>query len=417
LLATAVVAVLTAVAGGARLWDEYHQRAAQQAFDKQQQPEALRHLEARLRLRPHSAELHLLAARTARRGDDVEGASRHLDACDRLQGVTQAAALERALLRAQQGDLTGVEADLRQRVKPDDADSVLILEALAKGYIQTDRWMLAYDSLGFLLSQDPNHVPGLLMRGLAREKHHHLDEARQDYERAVDLAPDSAEARLRLADMLADLGEVRTAVAHYEYLRARPPVAADAVLGLARCRLDLHELDEAECLLQGLLAEQPDDLAATAEWGQVLLRQGRAAEAEPRLRAAVERAPSAHDVRQALYLCLQAQEKRDEAAECLRRLRQIEDDIMRIGLLQGRLAEGECDELATRCEIGRLMLRCGRETEGVRWLNLVLAANPTWAPAHEALADYYEHNNRPSDAARHRRAAEGGAPPTPPGRP
>jgi tetratricopeptide (TPR) repeat protein len=416
LLATAAVVVVAAAGGGVRLWADHHQRAAQRALDAHQLPEARRHLEACLRVRPHSAEAHFLAARAARRDDDLAAATRHLEACDALQGVTPAGALEQALLRAQQFELSRVEADLRSLVESGHPDRTLILEALAKGYMKDDRIPLAIDCLDALLERETTHVPALLLRGRALESLRQTDEAHEDYQRAVELAPDSADARLRLADILAEQGEVRTAVAHYEYLRARPPTRPAAVLGLARCRLDLHELDEAERLLQGLLADEPDDVAAVAEWGRVVVRQGRAAEAESRLRTAVARAAHDRDACLVLHLCLDAQGKTDEAADCLRRLREIEDDQMHIGLLRLRLAQGEGDPIATRCEMGRLMLRNGRETEGVRVLSIAVERDPSCAPAHLTLADYYERKGRPDEAAAHRRAARRG-PTAPQGKP
>ena len=45
---------------------------------------------------------------------------------------------------------------------------------------------------------------------------------------------------------------------------------------------------------------------------------------------------------------------------------------------------------APRCETGTLLLRNGREQEGVRWLISALRNDPLYRPAHKALADHYE---------------------------
>src|SRR5207248_4440281 len=105
-----------------------------------------------------------------------------------------------------------------------------------------------------------------------------------DCRRVLELAPDDLDGRLTLARVLARTGQAPEAAAHYEWLRARPNPPPGVVLGLARCRLDLHELDEAGRLLDGLLAERPDHVAARVARGRLALRRGREAEAEPDLR-------------------------------------------------------------------------------------------------------------------------------------
>src|SRR5207244_12120369 len=100
----------------------------------------------------------------------------------------------------------------------------------------------------------------------------------------------SVEARLRYADTLSRLGRTREAVGQYECLRQRPPAPPEAVIGLARCRYDLNDADEARRLLDGLLADHPDQVAALVERGRLALRDGRTGDAERALRRAVEAA-------------------------------------------------------------------------------------------------------------------------------
>jgi hypothetical protein len=145
----------------------------------------------------------------------------------------------------------------------------------------------------------------------------------------VDLAPDCAEARLGLANSLARLGRAREAVTHYEELQRQQPGDPAVILGLARCRHDLHELAEAWQLLDHLLAEQPGQAAALLERGRLAWRLGRPAAAEKDFRRAAALAPFDREARAALYACLQAEGKTAEARDCLARLQQIEAESAR----------------------------------------------------------------------------------------
>jgi predicted Zn-dependent protease len=413
-LVLAVLALAGVAAGGAWLWARHHWQAAREALRHHRLAEADTHLDRCRMVWRRDPEVLFLAARVARRRDDLDRARQLLDACETQPGITPALALERTLLQVQQGQLRNYEADLHSAVKQGNPDAPDILEALAKGYMNAHSPDQTIDALDFLLEQEPDHVPALVLRGRFWENQRRDDEAERDYRRAVELAPDWPAARLYLADCLARLGEVRQAVAHYEYLRARPPVAPGVVLGLARCRHDLHELDEAERLLQGLLAERPDGAAAVAEWGRVLVRRGRAAEAEPRLRDAAARAPHDHDVRLVLTLCLEVQGKSEEAAQSRARLHAIEEDLLRLVVLRARLSQGSPNDVRLRYEIGTILLRTGQETEGLRWLAGVLDIDPVHAATHRILADHYERGGNSEAAAHHRRlGARSSAQPAP----
>jgi predicted Zn-dependent protease len=379
--------------------------AAQEAERTHRFEDAERYLETCRRLHVTDADTQRLAARVARRRDDLDEAERRLDTLDKAHGITPEGALERALLKVQRFEAS--ESDrrhLNELVQKNHPDSAGILEVLAKVALKQYRFPDALYSLDQLIEKDPGHVPAFVLRGRLWDAQRKYDEARQDFEKAVELQPDNATARLYLADTLVKLGETRTAVAHYEYLRARPPVSPSVIVGLARCRHDLHELEEARALLEGLLSTEPENNAAVAEWGQVMVRSGRPAEAETRLRAAVRRAPHDRLPRLALYLCLDAQGKTEEAAEAFAQLRQIDDDNARLVVLWSRIAVNDPEQLALRVESGVILLRLGRDEEAERWLLSALAHDSRYRPAHEVLAAHYARTGRAELASRHRAA-------------
>ncbi len=404
-LTALLVLVGAAIAAGKVGPPYYHARAADQALQHYDFESAQKHLDACLHSWPNSAATHLLAARTARRRGSYEDAERHLEACERLQGVGLATARERAMLRAQQGDLGGIETPLRTLVQDNDPDAPLALEALARGYLATNDFPQTIDCLDRLLKLQPDHFPALLLRGTVLETLRDEDEAARDYERAVAVNPASAAARLRLAALLEHLGRTGEAVGHYEYLRRRPPVAPEVIVGLARCRFDLDETTEARRLLDELLVAHPDHVAALVERGRLALREVRPEAAERLLRRAVELAPFDRDAHRVLVHCLHEEGKDDEAAKVQARLGRIEADLMRITNLKVKMGDFPHDPELRR-EIGVLLIGLGEEQQGLGWLASALHEDPRHAPTHAALADYFERSHRPDDAARHRRLAQ-----------
>src|SRR5262249_37216631 len=104
-----------------------------------------------LKVWPGSAETHFLAAQAARRGGALGAAQRELAEAARLDWVPEALELERALLRAQAGELAAAEKDLPGCLAEDHAEAELVVEVLAPAYLAqfdlararvcADRWV------------------------------------------------------------------------------------------------------------------------------------------------------------------------------------------------------------------------------------------------------------------------------------
>jgi tetratricopeptide (TPR) repeat protein len=384
------------------LWPTYHYRVAQRALERGDLDSAQHHLEACLRVWPWSASVQLLAARTARRRDALLEARRHLTACQKLGGVTPTSSLEWKLLRIQEGELDRFENDLQSLVHQHHPDQVLILEALARGYQTALRLSDFLHTVDLLLDLQPDHFQAHFWRGQAAESLGRADDALVSFQKAVDLNPQAEDARLRLAITLERLGHPREAQAHYEYLRQRQPDNPEILLGLAHCRRDAHELDEARQLLDQLLKVYPDYVPALVERGRVAFHLESTHAAEVWLQRAVTAGPHDPEAHRLLLVYLEALGKTDAANQCRAALRQIEGDIARSASLMLQVMDAPHDA-ALRSEVGILLLRLGQEEEGLHWLATALAEDPGHTPAHKALADYYERAGQPERAALHRR--------------
>jgi len=393
-----------AITGERYLRARQHFQIALKALERDDLDLAQQHLDRCLQVWNNPAAVSLLAAQTARRREDFDQADAYLSACERREGDSEAARLERQLLIAQQGEPDRVFAQLETIGKTRPAQAVPILESLGKGYLNSFVKTDALKCFNALLKSQPEHVQALLWRGKTYESLDRNDRALGDYQRAVELSPALDEARLRLGATLHRLGRSWEAVAHYECLCRRNPGQPEVLLGLARCRCDLHEPEEARRLLNAILQEHPEHGAALLELGRLEYHAGQAAEAEKWLRQAAQLAPNDHSTHRALLLCLKARGKEPEVRSCLARLEQIDAANGQVSALIHRARDASGDA-RLRWEIGQRLGRLGREQEAVSWYFAALGEDPHYRPAHAALANYFERCGQTYRASRQRRQA------------
>jgi len=375
---------------GKLLWPHvralYHARAAQKAIERWDFDEAGKHLDICLSVWKDSASTRFLAARTARRAGRLDEAEEHLRRYQREQGSSNQTALEWGLLRAQRGEVADVEAQLRASVGPDDPDAPLVLEALARGYLMTDRMNDLLQATDLWLQVRPHDTHALYWRGLAWDRLGNGPEALAAYRDAVEADPENMEARLHLGEvLLVQARNPEEALGHFEHVRVRKPSDANAAFGVARCQVLLGQTDAAREQLDALLAEHPDYARALVERGKLALAAGDAAGAEASLRRAFALTP---DDRVALHNLIEALRKLDKTEDANRlepQLKELDTDLHRLREIILAVAKDPHD-LALRTEAAEICLRHGRKDEGRRWLATVLRRDPSDARARAALA-------------------------------
>src|SRR5207302_877964 len=152
-----------------------------------------------------------------------------------------------------------------------------------------------------------------------------------------------------------------------ELLRRRQPDNLAVAVGLAHCLHDLAELKEARELLDSVLPSHPEHVAALVERGRVAIRQGELENAESWLRKAVSLAPLDQDAHVVYHACLVAEQKQEEANNVLTVVNKLATDYTRLKILMMKVGEAP-REASFPCDIGIILLRNGREEEGVNWL-------------------------------------------------
>lgn len=389
---------------GWQIWGSYHYRAARQAIERRDFEEAHAHLALCLDIWPRSGETHFETARAARRAGRYAEAERHLKTCKELKWVPQATDLEYVLLQIQRGNLKTNEVIAEDWVKRDHPDSVLILEALAQGYLKNYDLIKAIQCLNLWLEKEPHTVQALIWRGDAYERMRRLDDAIADYRQAVELDPDNEDARRLLGASLLSSHHAVDAVAHFEWLYARRPGDPAIILGLGRCKYEIGQSEEALRLLDLALEANPRDPQALGERGKLALQLGDVAKAESCLRKAADLAPYEEEIVFSLVSCLEQQDKAQEAKTWRARLTQIEADLDRMKEVMQKIRLAPQDPML-RLEAGKLLIQNGQDQEGLRWLDSALQQDSAHGPTRDFLAQYFEKRGDLRRAKYYRRTA------------
>jgi tetratricopeptide (TPR) repeat protein len=409
LRALAVLGLLMLVAGaGFYVYVLGRTEAARVALKEGRTEDARRDLDLRLRVWPRTAAVHLLAARAARLRGDFAVAEEHLQECLRLQnGATPETQLEFLLMRVQMGEVDQVAEQLQVYIDNQHPETVTILETLAGVYLHNFRYGPALKTLDHWIQVEPNSAKAHYWRGLVMERLNDRNGAIEDYLRALDLAPELIEARLRLADMYLEQSDPLDALPHLERLYKQFPNRADVQSGLGRCKFLQAQPQEARPLLEAAVAQRPDDTMLLVHLAKLELQQDRPVEAENWLQRSLKIDPYDVEAEHVLAESLRLQGRRKEAAEVQEQYEKNRELLKQIDILLRSETAHPSSGPAIPCEIGVLFLRIGQERTGLNWLHRALDRDDGYRPAHEALVDYFEKKGDKEKALAHRRRLAG----------
>jgi tetratricopeptide (TPR) repeat protein len=383
-----------------RIWDE-----SQEALARGDLSAAAAILDRYVALRPHDPAGWFQAARTARRRGKFADAKRFLAEYERLGGSVENIRVERDLLLVQQGVIGEADVRLRAAVNPDHPDVAFVLEALARGYMLTERWADARQACELWRAVEPDAPMAWLWGGWVCERMVQLEQAADFYRRAFELAPDDRDVRVAFARVQLRQRNPTAAATHYEWVLARDPDDAEALLGLAECRIDRGRVPDAVPLIERVLAREPTSNLAMALRGRAAIEAGDPAAAERWLRQAVHAEPADAEALHHLILSLRAQRKDEEAGRLAKRLDSLQQDLRRLTELT-RLIGLQLTDPGPCYEAGVIDLRLGRTQQGLNLLGEALRRNATHRPTHTALAAHYRQTGRLDLAEIHQSLAE-----------
>lgn len=142
----------------------------------------------------------------------------------------------------------------------------------------------AIEDIEAILANVPDEPTALLLRAAVKVNQQQYNEAIADLRVALRKEPENQPAVLLLAKAHTANGDAVLAKDEYRKLLKVNPGSADAITGLVALYIDSKEFDQAEQLLNDRLKSQPDDLVAGGALVDVLLAEGRQAEAETEAR-------------------------------------------------------------------------------------------------------------------------------------
>jgi predicted Zn-dependent protease len=384
----------------------YQYRAAVRDLERYHPQSARKRLDACLKAWPNSVSTRILASRASRESGEFEDAVAQLQAARRASDEpNDGIAFEWALLQAAGGNVREVEAYLQKQADSRPAESHLVWEALAEGYLRTYRILDAMSCLKYWLEGSPDNVRALELRGRTFVMGKGIQRGAIDFRRVLELDPSRDDARLRLTRALLNLGAYDEAAPHLERLAKSRPDDPDVRVGLARCWFMLNRQDEAWTVLDGVAADHPGHGLALRTMGQFRLMEKKPAEAESHLRAAAAALPDDYYAHWLLYDSLRQQGKSD-APEVLKAAEAVRDRSERISELQSRRIAEQPLEPSLHVEMATLLLRAGRTEDGLSWLNSALLLDPKFRPAHHLFAEHYTKIGDAAKAAEHRALSE-----------
>ncbi|MBM4070141.1 MAG: tetratricopeptide repeat protein [Planctomycetes bacterium] len=389
-LVAAVLLIVIISAGawlGSEAYAEAQFRQAQSALQDADFAAARGHLQCCLALRPNRFQFHFAAAQLQRRMGAFQSALHHLDRCQQLAGAgVDVSSLERTLLAAQQGAVLKVERPLWALVEQGHPETVLILEALARGYLHVYSLPLAEKSLKLLLEQRPQHAEGWFLRTGICEMTGPAADAVAFYRRALELRPSNDSYRLRLANFLIQLQRFEEARPHLEELCLRQPASSEALLGLARVASHAGERDRGRELVEKVLAIQPAHAQALVESARLDLDEGKLAHAQAALGRALEADPSDRACHYLLFQCLERLGNQKAARQQQARWQALESDLTRLEKIVRQDIPENPRSADLDYEMGSILARHGKAERALSSYRHALNCDPSHKQTHEALS-------------------------------
>jgi tetratricopeptide (TPR) repeat protein len=278
------------------------------------------------------------------------------------------------------------------------------VEALARGHALLDqgRFRQAIRTVSAVQTGGTAEAEALTIRGIAEASLEEVAPARRDLERAWQLRPNAAAARVLAAIYLSAgetergfqmllsasridpddyrpwyamgelvhrrLGHDEPAIAAFREALRRRPDHLESRLGLVEALIRLHRPQQAESILEGVLRERPDDPGVATRAAEVALELGRDHEAARLLERSLASDP---DHRDALILLARLQVRRGRPREALAAAEHAcalePNDPAALGLLgMIQAALGLKDQAAWTRDRRREVERRNRQIEGLQ---------------------------------------------------
>ncbi|HEV2948489.1 MAG TPA: tetratricopeptide repeat protein [Gemmataceae bacterium] len=388
---------------------EYHWRQAKKAISNNDLTKAQEHLERCLQARPTDGEVLFTLARTQRRAGKVDEVVESLRKAGQQHWVPNQIKLEMMLLKAQMGILGQVSKQLQEILKEGHADDRFILEALIFGYLRTNflseanRWAMVWIE---------QHLDDWLARywhGLVMEGASQFSQAKEEYEKALELNPDGFDLHLRVAEVLMHNNPSEDILSHYEAALKSDPKNPIALYGLARCQQSLRSSEMAKTTLDRVIEADPKFIKAYILEAQLADDEDKFEEAYNWLKKALEIDPNDRLANQKLFEALGRLNRKEEAREVQLRTKEIEKQLTRLDEINKELLDQPKD-VALRNEAGNILLNLGKAKEAFSWFISAFFIDAKDKPTKEGMKKCLQRMGDREQADRYRQFLEDRSP-------
>lgn len=355
-------------------------------------------------LRPDTAELHYLLARTNRRLERFAEVQQHLQRASELGWSRRDLERETWLSQAQTGQFAEMQdhwSELFLNAKSDGPEicRAYVISALKQFRVADAQQVIAVWKADFPRDAEPYfqeaRIAGVALR---------WQDAERAYRHALERAPERNDIRAGLVEACSKQLKFAEADQELRQLLQRDPDNLAAQTQRAECLVRLGSLEESRALVKSVLERQPDDYAALLLLGQIEVGDDRPGEAVEAFGRAVALRSEDAEGRYLYAKALRAAGRDTEAVAHFQFREAARDPLLRLSKATHELVAAP-GNLALRYEVGELTWRWKSHAEGAVWLLSLLELDPHHRPTHALLAKHYERVGDRDKSTRHRQLA------------
>ena len=265
----------------------------------------------------------------------------------------------------------------------------------------------AIESLRKLVASYPKSAGAHFNLATVYAKHVRFKEAKAEYEEAVTLDPEDNVARISLAKILTELGEIAAALPHLQVYTRRAPADYEGHLVMGTAYRRLGDLTKAARELRRAVELKPDSYDPRYNLGFVLAHSGHLEEAIEQLEAAKKLNPHAAEAPYELSLIFRKKnepQRAEEEVQALQKAKRWSDRQTNAALIGSKAnallgkgdAEGaaamyseaielEPDNPKTHYNLALALDKLGKRREQYQELEKAVELDPNFAEAHNQL--------------------------------
>lgn len=354
--------------------------------------DAVVELAAAEKVKPRSAEAQYLLAVAMRKAGRFDDCRSHFDKALALGWPASEVRFQSLLMAFQAGDRRAepvINQIMSSPVTEDIAEDVY--EALTIGYLSEYRTVEAGRTTERWLRLRPRRARAMVLQAEVLGASGRIHEQLKRYQQVLSVEPDNYAAHLGLARCQLDEHNVEQALNEYRWCCEHRRDDLSPHLGMAECYEHEGELEQAgealRALLQRSLPSQQRALV-TAKLGELLYQTGELTEASSLLTESANLDPYNEQVEYALAMSLAKTGRLDEAEKHNSRFKELEQLKRQIREIKTTIFNRP-SEAQPRYDAGLLLTKLGDSKGAATMMQAALRCDPRHKEARAELAKYY----------------------------